>query len=80
MDELLQELCPNGVEYKKLSEITVKITDGMHNFPKSIVPDGVYPIISAQNIYDGKIDINTQKYVNEETFEAENKRTQLAVS
>lgn len=55
---MIQEICPNGVEYRKLDEVTFKITDGMHNLPKGIVPIGEYPIISAQNIKDGRIDIS----------------------
>ena len=75
--EQVRKLCPNGVEYKKLSDVCFKITDGMHNLPKTITTDGKYPIISAQNINNGYISLNTSKYVDEKTFILENKRTNV---
>ena len=79
LDELLRELCPNGVEYKKLGEIATKITDGMHNLPKGAGTDGAYPILSAQNINNGIIDINASKWVSREIFEIENRRTNVQI-
>ena len=77
LDELLRELCPDGVEYKKLGEIATKITDGMHNLPNGAGTDGAYPILSAQNINNGIIDINASKWVSREIFEIENRRTNV---
>ena len=77
LDELLRELCPDGVEYKKLGEIATKITDGMHNLPKGAGTDGAYPILSAQNINNGIIDVNASKWVSREIFEIENRRTNV---
>ena len=77
LDELIRELCPDGVEYKKLGEIATKITDGMHNLPKGAGTDGAYPILSAQNINNGIIDINASKWVSREIFEIENRRTNV---
>ena len=77
LDELLRELCPDGVEYKKLGEIATKITDGMHNLPKGAGTNGAYPILSAQNINNGIIDINASKWVSREIFEIENRRTNV---
>lgn len=79
LDELLRELCPDGVEYKKLGEIATKITDGMHNLPKGTGTDGAYPILSAQNINNGIIDINASKWVSREIFEIENRRTNVQI-
>ena len=79
LDELLRELCPDGVEYKKLGEIATKITDGMHNLPKGAGTDGAYPILSAQNINNGIIDINASKWVSREIFEIENRRTNVQI-
>ena len=53
LDELIQEKCSDGVKYKKLGDIAIKITDGMHNLPKGAGTDGAYPILSAQNINNG---------------------------
>ncbi|MCD8299702.1 MAG: restriction endonuclease subunit S [Clostridiales bacterium] len=77
LSELIEKLCPDGVEYKALNEIAEHYTDGMHNLPKGIMDSGEYPILSAQNISGGIIDMNTSKYVLGETFEVENKRTNV---
>lgn len=77
LDELLEQLCLNGVEYKTVSDIAIKYTDGMHNLPKNISTIGAYPILSAQNINNGVIDLNTTKYVAEDVFQKENKRTDV---
>ena len=54
LDELIQELCPDGVTNQKLRDVTLKITDGMHNLPKT-VDETDYPILSAQNISNRSI-------------------------
>ena len=77
LDELIQEKCSDGVKYKKLGDIAIKITDGMHNLPKGAGTDGAYPILSAQNINNGIIDINASKWVSPEVFEIENRRTNV---
>ena len=51
IEQLIKELCPNGVEYKKLGEVCDKIVDGMHSLPKEAGSTGVYPILSAQKGY-----------------------------
>ena len=77
LDELIEELCPDGVEYKSLGEVAVKISDGMYNLPKGIREFGKYPILSAQNINKGMIFTETSKWVNIEIFEIENRRTNV---
>ena len=77
LDELIKEFCPNGVEYKLLSDITIKFTDGMHTLPKDIRTIGDYPILSAQNVNNGEIDLCTTKYVMDDIFQKENKRTDI---
>ena len=77
LEELIQELCPNGVEYKALSDITIRFTDGMHSLPRDIRTTGQYPILSAQNVNNGKIDLYTTKYVMSDIFQKENKRTDV---
>ena len=77
LQQLIDAYCPNGVEYLTLNQISTKITDGMHSLPNSIVPDGGYPILSAQNINNGIIDKNTSKFVSQEIFDIENRRTDI---
>ena len=55
LDELIAELCPDGVHIQKLKDITLKISDGMHNLPKGSAEQGRYPILSGQNINNGII-------------------------
>ena len=77
LDELIQELCPDGVTNQKLRDVTLKITDGMHNLPKT-VDEGDYPILSAQNISNRSINFETKKYVDSDTYLKENKRTDVS--
>ena len=51
----------------------------MHNLPASSLEETDFPIISAQNIYDNKIDYVAKRYVNQETYRRENKRTNVEV-
>lgn len=46
LDELIQELCPNGVEYKYLGDIC-EIKTGKGITKKDITENGKYPIISG---------------------------------
>ena len=62
LEELLKELCPDGVEYVRLNKIC-KIYDGTHQTP-TYTASGV-KFVSVENInslYD------TQKYISEEDF------------
>ena len=77
MDELIQQYCPDGVEILTISDIALKFTDGMHNLPKTSIEKSSYPILSAQNINNGLIDMNASKYIDEDTFNRENKRTNV---
>lgn len=66
-------------EWKTLGDICVSIKDGMHNLPVSSLEETDFPIISAQNIYDNKIDYVAKRYVDQETYNRENKRTKVEV-
>ena len=46
LEELIQELCPNGVEYKKLGDFC-KIQTGRGITSKDTVENGLYPVISG---------------------------------
>ena len=45
LDELIDELCPDGVEYKKLKDVT-KMQRGK-SLTKKDATDGIYPVISG---------------------------------
>ena len=77
LEEIIKEYCPDGVEILTISDIALKFTDGMHNLPKTSSEKLGYPILSAQNINNGLIDMNASKYVDEDTFNRENKRTNV---
>jgi len=53
LEELIAELCPDGVEYKTLADVTEFIKDGTHASLKSI--DVGYPLLSAKDVYDGLV-------------------------
>lgn len=62
LEELIQELCLDGVEYKKLNKVC-KIYDGTHSTPK-YTNDGI-KFVSVQNI---NALYETDKYISEEDF------------
>ena len=47
----------------------------MHNLPKTVNYNTGHPVISAQNIIENSVDFATDKFVTEDVFEKENKRT-----
>lgn len=65
-------------ERKKLSDVCLSIRDGMHNLPQTS-GDGIYPILSAQNINEGVISYDAKRYVDEDIFRMENKRTNVQI-
>mgnify|MGYP001148127554 CR=1 FL=1 len=60
----------------KLKEIAKKITDGSHNPPKGI-NNSNYLMISSKNINNDSITYESPRYLTEEEFEIENKRTEI---
>jgi type I restriction enzyme S subunit len=58
-----------------LGTIATKLTDGAHNVPRAL-PTG-YPMISARDIQDYKIDLSNPRFISKEDFERENKRTNV---
>ena len=62
------------VEWKKLGEVCIKITDGSHNPPIG-VDYSLNRMISSQNVYNGHIDFSSVRYLSDADFEKENKRT-----
>ena len=78
-DEIPYEL-PQGWEWVKLGEICSKIVDGDHNPPSGHPVKTNYLMLSASNInYDKIVDLDKVRYLTKETFDEENKRTNLHV-
>ena len=58
----------------KLKEICENITDGSHN-PPSGIDGSEYLMLSSKNVFDDKITLEEPRYLSEEQFLAEDKRT-----
>ena len=65
-----------GWEIKRLSDICDKITDGSHNPPKG-GPHSSYLMISSQNVFNDKIALDAVRYLEEDDFIREDKRTSV---
>lgn len=63
-----------GWEYKKLGEVCEKITDGSHNPPKGVACSD-NKMLSSQNVRNGYLDLTSIRYLSDEDFQTENKRT-----
>ena len=73
LEELIQELCPDGVEYKRLGEIG-KFYGGITGKSKEDFKDGNSKFITYKNIYDNlslNLDVDDKVKINEN----ENQRT-----
>ena len=66
IEELIEKLCPNGVEYKKTKEIK---KDSFWLMPATpyYISEGV-PYITAKNIKDGKINFENVNYISQEDY------------
>ena len=62
----------------KLGEACLKITDGSHNPPVGVT-EGL-PMLSARNIENGKIMFSNGRFISEQDFITEDKRTQIQAS
>lgn len=62
-------------ELVELGDISEKITDGSHNPPKS--KESGELMLSSKNIYNDGLVLDSVRYISEEEFERENKRTDL---
>ncbi len=65
------------MNYMKLRDVCLGITDGSHN-----PPDGVafsnFLMLSSKNIFNNRIVFDDPRYLSESDFEIENKRTRIA--
>lgn len=65
-------------EEKKLGEVCDKIVDGSHNPPESVNRSSNY-MLSSQNIQDGHIEFTNVRYLSDNDYLKENKRTNVTV-
>ena len=73
LDELIEELCPNGVEYKKLGELGT-IYNGLTGKNKNDFTEGNQKYITYINVFNNiSIDIETQDKVKIDRNEKQNK-------
>ena len=63
-----------GWEIKKLGEVCEKLTDGSHNPPKGILHSN-YIMLSSQNVYNDKLVLDDVRFLHEDDFLREDKRT-----
>lgn len=66
LDELIRELCPDGVEYKRTKEIKKKSFWLMPSTPH-YQSEGI-PYITSKNIKNSKIDFDNVNYISKEDF------------
>lgn len=62
----------------RLGDLCVRITDGSHNPPKGIDYSD-FLMLSSKNIFDDEITLIDPRYLSEEDFNSENKRTNVQV-
>ena len=60
----------------RLGDICIQITDGSHNPPMGVEQSN-YLMLSTKNIDDDYITLNDPRYLSQEDFEAENRRTNI---
>lgn len=65
-----------GWEEKKLKELTNKISDGSHNPPTGL-SYSEYRMLSSKNVRNDNFSFDNPRYLSEDDFQKENKRTQL---
>lgn len=59
---------------QSLASIAEKITDGSHNPPKGVI-ESDYLMLSSKNVFDDNFHYDHPRYLTEEQFQQENKRT-----
>lgn len=67
LEKLIEELCPNGVEYVATKDIKKESFWLMPSTPAYI--DSGVPYITSKNIKNGVIDFDNVKYISENDFE-----------
>ena len=70
---------PNSWAWCRLKDITTSITDGSHNPPKGI-SFSQFLMLSSKNITNDKISFDNPRYLSEEDFVQEDKRTDIQIN
>lgn len=66
LEELIQELCPNGVEYKTTESISKEMFWLMPSTPRYL-EQGI-PYITSKNVKNGKISFDNVAYISEDDY------------
>ena len=74
--QFIEMFAKNDFETVPLGDLCDKISDGSHNPPKGIEKSN-YLMISSKNVFKDNLDLTDVRYLAEEDFEAENKRTNV---
>ena len=61
----------------RIKDICSSVTDGSHNPPQGI-NNSQYMMLSSKNIFDDKITFEEPRFLSEEDFERENRRTKIS--
>jgi type I restriction enzyme S subunit len=70
------EMFDSETKETKLEDVCLGITDGSHNPPKGIdYSENI--MLSSQNVHERQITFNNPRYLSDEDFQKENKRTQI---
>jgi type I restriction enzyme S subunit len=78
LKEVFEKGKADGWEERKLEEVCEKITDGSHNPPKSCEGSKLM-MLSGRNVRDNKLDFEKVRFVSENDFIREDKRTSIKV-
>lgn len=62
----------------KIKDICTSVTDGSHNPPQGI-DNSEYMMLSSKNVFDDKITFDEPRFLSEEDFKKEHKRTKVSV-
>ena len=62
----------------KIKDICTSVTDGSHNPPQGI-DNSKYIMLSSKNVFDDKITFDEPRFLSEEDFKREHKRTKISV-
>ena len=61
----------------RIKDICSSVTDGSHNPPQGII-NSDYMMLSSKNIFDDEITFEEPRFLSEEDFERENRRTKIS--
>ena len=74
--QFIEMFTNNDFEMVPLGDLCDKISDGSHNPPKGI-ENSKYLMISSKNVFKDHLDLTDVRYLTEDDFEVENKRTNV---